>query len=208
MPGAGQRMPSYWPFTLPRLEVAAFCGMELSAQSLVVSHCRTGFRIGELCDLHLADLHLREDAACGECRAPQAHVCHRDGLITDARAKTKWPWEFDNQVVRGGLIKRVSPAMIHAYFDYMTTEYPRGAAHGILLVQQHGHNRGLPWAPEGARKMLQRAGARAGLGLIRTGPGPDMNCGRPVPGPVPVCDPSEPRRGSARCTIDNCTMRT
>ncbi|WP_249400159.1 tyrosine-type recombinase/integrase [Streptomyces argyrophylli] len=126
-----------------------------------------GFRIGELCGLHLADLHLREDAACGECRAPHAHVCHRDGLVTDARAKTKWPWEFDGQVVRGGLIKRVSPAMIHAYFDYMTTEYPRGTAHGMLLVQQHGPGRGMPWAPEGARKMLKRAGRRAGLGLIR-----------------------------------------
>jgi len=26
-----------------------------------------GLRIGELCGLHLADLHLRQDAACGEC---------------------------------------------------------------------------------------------------------------------------------------------
>ncbi len=27
-----------------------------------------GFRIGELCGLHLADLHLREGGACGQCR--------------------------------------------------------------------------------------------------------------------------------------------
>lgn len=126
-----------------------------------------GFRIGELCGLYLADLHLREDAGCGECRAPHVHVCHRDGLATDARAKTKWPWEFVGGVVRGGLIKRFSPAMIHAYFDYMMGENPRGAAHGMLLVQQHGPAMGLPLAPEGARKMLRRAGFRADLGLVR-----------------------------------------
>ncbi|WP_327364973.1 tyrosine-type recombinase/integrase [Streptomyces sp. NBC_01296] len=126
-----------------------------------------GFRIGEMCGLHLCDLHLREDAACSECRGPHAHVCHRDGLVNDARAKTKWPWEFTDGVIRGGLIKRVSPAMIHTYFNYMTSEYPRSAGHGMLLVQQHGPDRSLPWAPEGARRMLKRAGFRAGLGLIR-----------------------------------------
>lgn len=126
-----------------------------------------GFRAGEMCGLHLCDLHLREEAACGECRGPHAHVCHRDGLVNGARAKTKWAWELRDGVIHGGLIKRVSPAMVHAYFDYLTQEYPRGAAHGMLLVQQHGPGRGLPWAPEGARKMLKRAGRRAGLGLIK-----------------------------------------
>ncbi|WP_338933172.1 tyrosine-type recombinase/integrase [Streptomyces netropsis] len=126
-----------------------------------------GFRAGEMCGLHLCDLHLREEAACGECRGPHAHVCHRDGLVNGARAKTKWEWELRDGVIHGGLIKRVSPAMVHAYFDYLTLEYPRGASHGMLLVQQHGPGRGLPWAPEGARKMLKRAGRRAGLGLIK-----------------------------------------
>jgi len=126
-----------------------------------------GFRVGEMCGLHLCDLHLRENAACGECQAPHAHVCHRDGLVNGARAKTKRPWEFANGVIRGGLIKRVSPAMVHAYFDYMMGEYPRDAAHGMLLVQQHGPAKSLPWAPEGARKMLKRTGHRAGLGLVR-----------------------------------------
>jgi integrase len=126
-----------------------------------------GLRIGELCGLHLADLHLLEKAACGECRAPHVHVCHRDGLANGARAKTKRPWMLEDGVVRGGMIKRVSPAMIHSYFEYITTEYPRGAAHGILLVQLNGADRALPWAPEGARRMLRRAGTRAGLGLIR-----------------------------------------
>ena len=43
----------------------------------------------------------------------------------------------------GGLVKRVSPAMVHTYFDYMTSEYPRDRArHGMLLVQLHGRNQG------------------------------------------------------------------
>ena len=65
-------------------------------------------------------------------------------------------------------IKRVSPAMIHTYFDYITTEYPRGGTdHGMLLVQLHGDRAGQPWAPVAARRMLARAGQRAGLGMIR-----------------------------------------
>ncbi|MFE2940754.1 tyrosine-type recombinase/integrase [Streptomyces sp. NPDC059255] len=126
-----------------------------------------GFRVGELCGLHLSDLHLRANAGCGECRWPHVHVCHRDGLNNRARAKTKHPWALEDGVIRGGLIKRVSPAMIHSYFEYMTGEYPRDAAHGMLLVQQHRPGRGLPWAAEGARKMVARAGIRAALGRIR-----------------------------------------
>jgi integrase len=125
-------------------------------------------RVGELCGLHLVDLHLRPDAACGECRWPHVHVCHRDGLVNEARAKTKHPWDVGSDgVVRGGLVKRVSPAMVHSYFAYMMNEYPREAEHGMLLVQQYGPGRGLPWAPEGARKMISRAGERAGLGRVR-----------------------------------------
>ena len=101
-----------------------------------------GFRIGELCGLHLADLHLREGAGCGECRAPHVHVCHRDGNPNRAAAKTKHPWRAVNGTVTGGLIKRASPAMTHAYFEYVTTEYPAHARHGMLLVQLHGQSAG------------------------------------------------------------------
>ena len=31
--------------------------------------------------------------------------------------------------------------MVHAYFEYMTTEYPAEARHGMLLVQLHGEQR-------------------------------------------------------------------
>ncbi|MFG2977780.1 tyrosine-type recombinase/integrase [Streptomyces sp. NPDC048331] len=126
-----------------------------------------GFRIGELCGLHLPDLHLREGAACGECRAPHVHICHRIGNSNQAAAKTKYPWSLEDGVVTGGLIKRVSPQMVHSYFDYMTSEYPRDPAHDMLMVQLHGPRAGQPWATAGARRMLGRASARAGLGKIK-----------------------------------------
>jgi len=100
-----------------------------------------GFRIGELCGLHLADLHLRVGATCGECRSAHVHVCHRGGNPNKAAAKTKHEWVVEDGTVRGGLIKRASPAMIHAYFEYMTTEYPKDAGHGMLLVQLHERRR-------------------------------------------------------------------
>ncbi len=78
------------------------------------------------------------------------------------------PWRVEGGMVTGGLVKRVSPAMVHTYFEYLTTEYPRETAgHGMLLVQLHGADAGQPWAPVAARRMLGRAAARAGLGLIR-----------------------------------------
>ena len=127
-----------------------------------------GLRIGELCGLHLVDLHLREGAGCGECRAPHVHICHRPGNPNRAVAKTKVSWRIEDGVMTGGLIKRVSPAMVHSYFDYITSEYPREQQrHGMLLVQLHGAGAGQPWAPDGARRMLGRAGKRAGLGVVK-----------------------------------------
>jgi integrase len=124
----------------------------------------SGLRIGELCGLHLVDLHLREDADCGDCRSPHLHVCHRWGLPNEAAAKSKPDWWLRDGVVTGGLIKRVSPAMISSYFAYMTTEYTKlSAGHGMLLVQLHGPRRGEPWTTDAARGMLRCAGRRAGL---------------------------------------------
>jgi hypothetical protein len=94
-----------------------------------------GLRIGELCGLHLADLHLRENAACGQCHAPHLHICHRPANPNRASAKAKHPWRAERGMVTGGLIRRVSPAMIHAYFKYIATEYPRRPGHQMLLVQ-------------------------------------------------------------------------
>jgi integrase len=127
----------------------------------------SGLRIGEVCGLHLVDLHLRKNAACGECRSPHLHVCHRPDNPNRAEAKTKHPWRLEHAAITGGLIKRVSPAMVHTYFDYLTTEYPDGARHGMLLVQLHGADAGQPWTPTGARRVLGRSGKRAGLGVVK-----------------------------------------
>ncbi len=126
-----------------------------------------GFRIGELCGLHLVDLHLRESAGCGECRAPHVHICHRAGNVNRAAAKTKFEWSVEDATVRGGLIRRVSPAMVHTYFEYVTREYPRAPGHEMLLVGLRGEDVGRPWTTDAARGMLRRAGARAGLGLVK-----------------------------------------
>ncbi|MET7605138.1 tyrosine-type recombinase/integrase [Streptomyces avermitilis] len=124
----------------------------------------TTLRIGGLTGLHLADLHLRENAACGECRAPHVHVCHRRGNPNQAAAKKKEDWRIVDGVLTGGEIYRASPAMVSSYFKYMTTEYTKYATgHGMLLIQLSGPRRGEPWAADAARGMLRRAGQRAGL---------------------------------------------
>ncbi|MCX5061695.1 tyrosine-type recombinase/integrase [Streptomyces sp. NBC_00452] len=125
-----------------------------------------GFRIGEVCGFHLVDLHLREGAACGECTAPHVHICHRELNANRSRVKVKDPWKLQRGVITGGTIRRVSPAMIHTYFEYMTTQYPAEAQHGMLVVQLHGPHVGEPLSTAAARGMLRRAGIRLDLGHI------------------------------------------
>lgn len=67
-----------------------------------------GFRIGELCGLRLVDLHLREQAACGQCRGPHVHICHREDNTNRARVKTKTPWTWQDNAVCGGTVRRAS----------------------------------------------------------------------------------------------------
>lgn len=126
-----------------------------------------GFRIGELCGLHLVDLHLRDNADCGQCRSPHVHICHRESNRNRARAKTKYPWVFEAGTISGGLVRRVSAAMVHTYFEYMTTEYPRGVEHGMLLVQLCGPNTGQPLAPVAVRKKIKQTSKRLGFSPVR-----------------------------------------
>ncbi|MCW5250729.1 hypothetical protein [Streptomyces sp. SHP 1-2] len=99
-----------------------------------------GLRIGELCGPHLVDPHLRENAVRNECRTPHVHICRRPGNPNRAEAKTKKRWKVEGGTVTGGLIKRVSPAMAHTYFEYVTTEYPRGAGpHAPGPAARRGH---------------------------------------------------------------------
>ncbi|MGW1658380.1 tyrosine-type recombinase/integrase [Streptomyces atratus] len=121
-------------------------------------------RIGGLTGLHLVDLHLRENAGCGECKSPHVHVCHRQNNPNRARAKKKEDWSLTSGVICGGEIYRVSPAMVSTYFKYMTTEYAKhDTGHGMLLIQLAGPTTGEPWTADAARGMLRRAGRRAQL---------------------------------------------
>ncbi|WP_406491631.1 tyrosine-type recombinase/integrase [Streptomyces sp. NBC_00846] len=124
----------------------------------------TSLRVGGLTGLHLVDLHLRENAPCGDCKSPHLHVCHRWGNPNRAAAKIKPDWAIVDGVVTKGEIYRASPAMVSSYFKYMTTEYAKHATgHGMLLIQLAGPNRGEPWTADAARGMLRRAGRRANL---------------------------------------------
>ncbi|MDX3540163.1 tyrosine-type recombinase/integrase [Streptomyces sp. MB09-01] len=125
-----------------------------------------GFRIGELCGLRLVDLHLREQATCGQCRGPHVHIWHREGNANRARVKTKAPWTSRDGTVCGGPVRRASPAMIHTYFEYITTQYPDHSDHGTFLVGLHGRSPGRPWTTAAARGMLRRAAARAEIGRV------------------------------------------
>ncbi|MCX4641613.1 hypothetical protein [Streptomyces sp. NBC_01446] len=92
----------------------------------------TSLRIGGLTGLHLVDLHLRDDAPCGDCKHHHLHVRHRWGSVNRAAAKIKPDWKVVDGVVTEGEIYRSSPAMVNSYFKYMTTEYTKYAAgHGM-----------------------------------------------------------------------------
>jgi len=142
--------------------------MASSRDKLIVTWLAdAGMRVGELCGLRLEDLHLRDDAPCGECRSAHLHLVHREGNSNGARSKTKLPWSVEAGTVRGGLVRRASPAMIHAYFAYMSSEYPRGLTHSYLLVQQHGSAAGEPLSPDAVRGLLRRRGLQLDLGRVR-----------------------------------------
>ncbi|MFJ8275639.1 integrase [Streptomyces sp. NPDC094154] len=105
-----------------------------------------GFRIGELCGLRLVDLHLREQAACGQCRGPHVHICHRQDNANRARVKTKAPWTWQDNVVCGGTVRRASPAMIHTYFP-STPPSPFTACSWSAGTAPPEANRGPPQRP-------------------------------------------------------------
>jgi integrase len=129
----------------------------------------SGLRIGELCGLWFCDLHLRSDHPCGERKAPHLHIVQRRN-INGARAKTGRPAAVVDGAIAGGTIRRVSPAMVATYHEYLLEDYHRlrVLADGMLvLVQLTGENAGAGLSTHGARQMLERAGRRAGLGVIK-----------------------------------------
>lgn len=129
----------------------------------------SGMRIGELCGLWFCDLHLRRDHPCGQRRAPHVHVIKRVNP-NRAAAKRGYPAAVVEGVMTGGIVRRVSPAMIDSYHVYLAEDYHRLRALAqteLVLVQLSGVRAGAGLSPHGARQMIERAGHRAGLGLIK-----------------------------------------
>lgn len=128
----------------------------------------SGIRVGELCGLHHADLHLRPNHECGEERLAHFHVVKRSNP-NRARAKRGQPARLEDAVVRGGSVRYASPAMIETYLEYLTDEYfnVRGLATTNLVLVQLQNDVGTPLSTHGVRQMLARAGKRAGAGKVR-----------------------------------------
>jgi integrase len=87
-----------------------------------------------------------------------------------AAAKRGYPAAIVDGVVTGGIVRRVSPAMIDAYHEYLAEDYHRVRAVAqteLVLVQLAGEQTGSGLSTHGARQMIERAGRRAGLGLIK-----------------------------------------
>ena len=127
-----------------------------------------GPRIGELCGLRFCDLHLRTNHTCGERREPHIHIVKRDDNSNRARAKRGSAGSVTGGVVRGGTTRRVSPAMIDTYNEYLTTDYYRLRAMTTsdLVLVRLANDAGQPLTTHGARQMLYRASARAKLGKV------------------------------------------
>ena len=73
-------------------------------------------------------------------------------------------------IVAGGTVHRASPAMAASYHEYLAEDYHRVRALAqtdLVLVQLIGERTGDALSTHGARQMIERAGRRAGLGLIK-----------------------------------------
>ena len=129
----------------------------------------SGMRIGELCGLWFCDLHRQKDHPCGERKAPHVHIVKRVNP-NRASAKTGFPAVVVDGVVTGGTIRRARRAMVASYHEYLAEDYHRIRALAqtdLVLVQLVGKRIGDALSTHGARQMLERAGRRSGLGLIK-----------------------------------------
>lgn len=126
-----------------------------------------GLRVGELCGRHLHDLHLTDDPLCGEPVGPHIHICDREQIAPYVRVKVRVPWAVENGVIVGGSIRRVSPQMIHAYYEYQMSERTRRAAATNVFLRLDRRAADEPLAPAGVRKMLHRLSVRSGIPPVR-----------------------------------------
>ncbi|KKC00358.1 recombinase XerC [Mycolicibacter arupensis] len=169
-PLAPQSPPRRHPRLMPDGVTAALMDCVNTARDrMIVTWLNdSGVRVGELCGLQHADLHLRANHECGEERLAHFHVIKRSNP-NRARAKRGRPARLEDGVVRGGSVRYASPAMIETYLEYLTDEYfqVRGLATSNLVLVQLQNQIGTPLSTHGVRQMLARAGRRAGAGKVR-----------------------------------------
>jgi integrase len=163
--------PRKFPRTLPDgTRQAVLDAVRTARDRMIVTWLSdSGMRIGELCGLWFCDLHLRKDHPCGERKGPHVHVVKRVNP-NRASAKTGFPAVVVDGIVSGGTIRRASLAMVASYHVYLAEDYHRIRALAqtdLVLVQLVGKRTGEALSTHGARQMLERAGRRAGLGLIK-----------------------------------------
>lgn len=163
--------PRKHPRMLPTGAAEALLGAVRTARDrmIVVWLRDSGMRIGELCGLWFCDLHLRRDHPCGERASPHAHLVKRINP-NRAAAKRGFPATIVDGMITGGIVRRVSPAMIDSYHEYLAEDYHRVRALAdtdLVLVQLAGDRVGAGLSTHGARQMITRAGTRAGLGSVK-----------------------------------------
>lgn len=128
-------------------------------------------RIGALCGFRFSDLHLIENHPCHEMAHPHVHVVRRVDNPNKALAKgAPAPRVGPDGIVRGGVLLRVSPQMLSAYWDYLLTDYDRVRGlvdHDQVLVVLEPRHAGTALTTEAARRMVGRAGKAAGLGELK-----------------------------------------
>lgn len=170
-PLSGPAAPRRHPRLLPDGTVAAMLAAVRTARDrmIVTWLADSGMRIGELCGLWFCDLHLRRDHPCGERKGPHVHVVKRVNP-NRAAAKRGQPTAIVDGVLTGGIVRRASPAMVDSYHEYLAEDYHRVralAVSDLVLVQLAGARAGQELSTHGARQMIERAGRRAGLGLVK-----------------------------------------
>ena len=194
-----------------------------------------GLRIGELCGLHLVDLHLREDAACGQCRTPHLHVCHRPGNPNRAEAKTKHPWRVedgdgDRRADQAGQ-PGDDPHLLRLHHHRVPARRRRTGCCWCSCTARTRGSRGRRWRP--ARMLAPRRGARRASGTVnphafrhsftsavldasRRQPGDRPGCGRVGVGArwstrstaTSTCTTRRSTRRCARCGVSSGDGRT
>jgi hypothetical protein len=150
-----------------------------------------GFRIGELWGLHLADLHLREGATCGDARAAHAHVCHREENRNRSRVKSKYPW-----CVWPRLAHR-SRGWRYGQFLLANTATERSAVPRLFVIPP----RSRP-APTSGRQRTGKAGSQSrhrpcGLTALNNRQGPVRASARPI-GSARQAGRTDPRSTGSR----------